>query len=101
MGVAGERDGAGGGAPVHAVAAGLLAGAGAGAGNGADRRVHPVAGGEEMVSNRGFAYGYSSALRSPKSSAVTALPDPGRYDCRAPPGRLGLAFKDARASSGA
>jgi hypothetical protein len=26
---------------------------------------------------------------------VTALPDPGRYDCRAPPGRLGLAFKDS------
>ena len=58
--------------------------------------VHPVAGGEgNGVQSRVRIRLLECLEKSEVIGRVTALPDPGRYDCRAPPGRLGLAFKDA------
>ena len=57
--------------------------------------VHPVVGGEGNVQSRVRIRLLECLEKSEVIGRVTALPDPGRYDCRAPPGRLGLAFKDA------
>ena len=58
--------------------------------------VHPVVGGEgNGVQSRVRIRLLECLEKSEVIGRVTALPDPGRYDCRAPPGRLGLAFKDA------
>ena len=58
--------------------------------------VHPGAGGEgNGVQSRVRIRLLECLEKSEVIGRVTALPDPGRYDCRAPPGRLGLAFKDA------
>jgi hypothetical protein len=57
---------------------------------------HPVVGGEgNGVQSRVRIRLLECLEKSEVIGRVTALPDPGRYDCRAPPGRLGLAFKDA------
>ena len=58
--------------------------------------VHPVVGGEgNGVQSRVRIRLLECLEKSEVIGRVTALPDPGRYDCRAPPGRLGLAFKDS------